>query len=324
MMRDMKIKLQKGSSLIEPILILAALCIIIFIFVLPASKLGPTRGNFSFGAGYYSPNLKTSTKTNEDSNPIKNSSYSNSISLSGGNASYSIQPYTEYISIGNNGSNPINITGWSLKNAKNERPYAVGGNLQRFPADIVLIPQAVTFISSNNNNIFQDVVLNKGEKAIITTGSIGVKSPYAIVSFKENKCSKYLENLPEYKFTPPLSSSCTRPSREPGVNNLDVPCQKYLNSMRSCHTPKFNTVDKDGNVCSNCVDDNPTLSGSCVAFIKAHFNYSGCIASHQSDPDFSGKTWRIFLSHPWELWADSHETISLFDSSGTLVDYKSY
>lgn len=308
----------------EPFLILVAICIVIFVFIIPTRQLGPTKSIFSLEGTSYNQNPQTNTNTNGIPNPTKNSVYSNSISLSSGNASYAIQPYEEYVSIENNGDASVDITGWKLKNAKNERPYAVGGNLQYFSADEVVLPRASSFISPSGNNTYQNIILKKSERVIITTGPIGVKTPYAIVNFKENKCSGYLEDLPEYNFTPQLSMNCVRPSNEPGTKSLEVSCQKYLDSMRSCHTPKFETTDRRGNVCSNCVDGNSSLGSSCVAFIKSHFSYSGCIANHQNDSDFSGNTWRIFLGRTWELWADSHETISLWDFSGNLVDYKSY
>ena len=322
-MRLMKNNPQKGS-LIEPILILTALCIVIFVFIMPTRQLGPTKSIFSLSGDSYNQNSEIKTNSNGKPNPTKNSTYSNSISLSRGNASNSIQPYEEYISIENRGDTSVDITGWKLKNAKNERPYSVSGSLQYFPADEVIIPRASIFISPSGNIAQQNIVLKKNEKAIITTGSNGVRTPYAIVNFKENKCSGYLEDLPEYSFTPQLSMNCARPSNEPGAQSLEVSCQKYLDSMRSCHTPKFETTDRQGNVCSNCVDGNSTLGSSCVAFIKSHFSYSGCIANHQNDSDFSLNTWRVFLGRTWELWAKDHETISLFDSSGNLVDYESY
>jgi len=308
----------------EPILILTALCIVIFVFIIPTRQLGPTKSIFSLGSGSYNQNSQISTNSNGRPNPTKSSTYSDSISLSSGNASYAIQPYEEYISVENNGETSVDITGWKLKNAKNERPYSVSGSMQYFPADEVTLSRASTFISPNGNNPSQNIILKKNEKAIITTGSIGVRAPYAIINFKENKCSGYLEDLPEYNFTPQLSTNCARPNNEPGAKSLEVSCQRYLDSMQSCHTPKFETTDRQGNVCSNCVDGNDTLGSSCVAFIKAHFSYPGCIANHQNDSDFSGNTWRIFLGRSWELWADNHETISLLDSSGNLVDYKSY
>jgi len=322
MIKSMKNDHQKGSIL-EGVLMLMALSVIIFVFVLPTGQLGPTKDISSFGSGSGS-QITPSSQIQESEDGAKDSVYSRSIFIRSGNASYSFQPHEEYISIENDGDAPVDITGWQVKNAKNERTYSVGGSLQRFPSDQVMIPRASPFVSPTGNNVLENVVLKRNERAIITTGSMGARSPYQIVSFKENKCSGYLESLSEYSFTPALSLSCVRPANEPGANSLDVPCQKYLESMQSCRTPKFDTVDRDGNVCHGCVDGNSTLGSACVAFIKTHFSYAGCIANHQSDPDFSSNRWRIFLNRPWELWAESRESISLFDTSGKLVDHLSY
>ena len=272
-------------------------------------------------------NSPTSNIPNSNSSggasPEPNSSYARYIYLGTGNATFSFQPYEEYVTINNSSSDPINITGWQLKNGKNKRAYDFGGDLRYFPADTATIPQATLFISPSSFNTFQDVILQNGEQAIVTTGLIGSQLPYKIVSFKENICSGFLEDLSEYAFTPPLEHNCPRPADEPGVRSLGTECQRFIERMPSCHTPAFNTRDREGDICSNCVDST-LLSSSCVAFIKEHFNYSSCIAYHQHDSNFSSRTWRIFLGRSWEMWADKYETIELFDQLGRLVDYRTY
>jgi hypothetical protein len=322
---DPRLNRQKGS-LLEPVLMLAALSVIIFVFILPARKLGTTQSVFSLGNGGYSPGSYTYSNTGTESSVTtqRTSNFAGEVFLGYGSASYSYQPAEEYISIDNRSRTAVNITGWSVKNAKENRPYAVGNSLQRYPSDQAIIPQAARFVSPFGASSFQDVILGPNESAVISTGSIGARSPYQIVSFKENKCSGYLEELPEYEFQPQLAFSCARPTNEPGARSLDIPCQDYLNSMQSCHTPKFGGTDWNGQSCSNCVDKNPNLSSSCVEFIRTHYNYAGCIANHINDPDFSGSRWRIFLNRTWELWAKDHETITILDRAGNVVDYQSY
>ena len=254
-----------------------------------------------------------------------NSPYARDISIGTGNAAYTYQSYEEYITIYNRGREPIDITNWQLKNGKDKRAYDLGGDLRYFPADTAKIGQAVLFVSPSGLNQFQNVVLKPSETAIITTGKIGPQSPYNIVSFKENVCSGYLEELPEYAFTPPLTRNCPRPENEPGVSALDTECRRFIERMSSCHTPEFDTRDSEGNICYNCVDSK-LLSSACVAFIKNHFHYGSCIANHANDPDFFSQiqTWRIFLGRGWEMWAKEYETIELFDQLGRLVDNRSY
>ncbi len=245
------------------------------------------------------------------------------VSISTGNAARSYQSFEEYIIINNRGRDPINITGWYLKNAKDKRPYNIGGQLRYFAPDIAYIGRGTPFLSPSNNNLMLDIILERGERAIITTGAITVEAPYKIVSFKENICSGYLENTDEYKFTPALSRSCPRPSQERGLEYLDVECRKFIERLPSCQTPEFNTREADGSVCRNCVNGKP-LSGACVAFIKERFSYAGCIASHVNDEDFYGKTWRVFLGRGWEMWANEYETIELYDRFGRLINSRSY
>ena len=308
----------KGNSSLEGLFALVILGFIIMAFIIPGkspkSLTNSTDSDSgSYGAAEYQYNLDLP----------KDSPYARLISLGSGNASRTYQPYEEYVSINNRGNNPINITGWTLSNAKDERVYETGGNLQRYVADTAKIPRATAFISPSGTNVFMDVVLDQGESAIITTGGMGQKTPYAITSFKENICSGYLDALDDYTFTPSLSNNCPRPIAESGTASLESNCRNFISKIPNCHTPKFDRLNRDGEDCSTCVDGEQ-LSSSCFAFIKSHYNYAGCIANHGSDPNFSGDTWRIFLGQGWPMWDDEHEVIKLFDNTGKLVDYNSY
>jgi len=305
--------MKNGNSTAEGIVILAVLIVI--------TLMGALKGTSNSTVNPSNPSGNTSP--NRGNTAVSNSSSVRNISLGRGNASYTYQPYEEYITIDNRGREPVDITNWQLKNAKDKRAYDLGGSLQYFPADTAKIGQAATFVSPMGTNIFQNVILQDGETAIITTGSIGSQLPYKIVSFKENICSGFLEDLPEYTFTPPLARNCPGPRDEPGVSALDTECRKFIERMTPCRTPQFNTRDREGDICSNCVDGK-LLSGSCVAFIKSHFNYGSCIANHVNKSNFSGRTWRIFLGRGWEMWAEDYETIELFDQFGRLVDSRNY
>lgn len=308
--------MEKGNSTAEGIAILAILIVIMLATLkgTPDSIIKPAGTPVSSG-GNASPQTEKLA--------VVNSSYAKFISLNTGNARSAYQPYEEYVSIYNRSRESVNITNWQLKNSKDKRAYDFGGALRYFPADIAIIGQAALFISPDRTSQLQNIVLKPGETAVITTGSVGLQTPYKIVSFKENICSGYLEDSTEYSFTPSLTRNCPRPADEAGVSNLDTECRKFVERMSSCHTPKFDTLDKDGNVCHNCVD-NKLLSSSCVAFIKNRFNYNSCIANHGNDENFSGRTWRIFLGKGWEMWANKYETISLLDQLGRVVVEKSY
>ena len=310
------------------VLTLVALIIIIFVFIIPSHKVGPFQ-NFVTPAqtNYSNSNSNTYSNTNSYTNsgpgPARTSTHSGKVSITSGNASYAYQPYEEYITIQNNSQTPVDITGWKLTNARNTRVYRVGNTEMTFPSEAVIIPQAAKVLLPNGGAL-SDVVLEPNERAIIVTGAIQNTYPYKVTSFKENECTGYLGSLSNYTFSPYMNNSCISPSNEPGLQNLDRQCQDFVTSMSSCHTPEYNSVDSTGQVCNNCVDRNPGLSSSCVAYIQSHFSYPSCLAMHQNDANFLGDEWRIYLGQPWELWAKDHETISLYDISGNLVDYQSY
>lgn len=321
--------LQRGSGNFQGVVVLAVLLIVIFVMPKDERELGVLTPSDSYGNGgqfqssSYSGSGTGSGGGNSLPRPIPTAPQAQYVSLGSGNAAYAYQPYEEYITIENRGDAAVDITGWQLRNGKDKRPYYVGGSLQRFSADIALIPQAVRFIDPQGNNILGNVILNRGERAIVTTAMPGTQSPYRITSFKENSCSGYLENMDEYAFTPPLNQSCPNPSLEPGQENLEPACRDLISTLSSCRVPRFDTKDSQGEPCSNCVNGK-RVSSQCYAFIQERFNYQGCIAYHQNDPNFSGRTWRIFLGRGWEMWAEDYESIELFNSLGQLVDFESY
>ncbi len=310
--------MQRGSSNLLGILILIGL-----VTLVGFSPKSPSVGSGTSGTRWsLAPGFSVSDSTSDSYRETTNSS--SLISIGTGNASYTYQPYEEYITIENRGRNPINITGWQLRNGKDERTYNYGGNLQRFSADISLIPQGHLYISAREARLPQDIVLGAYERAIVTTGSMGAQTPYKITSFKENICSGYLEALPDYSFTPPLSQNCPRPYEEKGLEGLERDCRDFIRTLSNCETPKFEskTPDKKG-YCETCIDGK-ILSSQCATFIKEHFSYQGCLANHGGDEDFSSNTWRIFLGRGWEMWDKDYESIELYNRAGELVNFMNY
>ncbi|MDO8565082.1 MAG: hypothetical protein Q7R67_00415 [bacterium] len=321
----MGMRFKRGEGDLDGIVILAVLLIIIW--VTPKSHTPSETGIWTPGATISSYGTDNNTSRGTVSGTTLSSAGASrsaqSVSLGTGNASYSYQPYEEYVTIENYGRNPIDITGWQLKNGKDQRPYNLGGTLQRFSADIAVIPRATLFLSPTGQSALSNVVLGDGEKAIVTTGGVSVTSPYRIVSFKENICTGYIETHPDYAFTPSLTQNCPRPLDEPGVKNLPTECRDFMNTLSSCRIPEFGGKDSEGEYCENCVQGK-LLPSSCVAFVREHFTYQGCVANHRNDPGFEGRTWRIFLGRGWEMWNKDYESIELFDNLGQLVDFKNY
>ncbi len=315
----MKRTFQRGAGNLDAFLIIGFL---VFIMLLNPTINNTSRENstqdWTLGNNSY-------TDPNTSITPLSSQSKNYNLSLSTGNAGYARQSYEEYIVIENHGDKPVDITGWQLRNGKDRRVYNSGGSLQRFSSDITTIPQATLLLSPQGKSSMSNVVLGSGDRAIITTGSVGVRHPYPIVSFKENICTGYLENLPDYSFQPSLSSyNCPRPELEPGVTNLDVACRKVIERLPGCQTPEFELRDSDDEPCSTCLEGQ-RLSSACAAFIKEHFSYRGCIAYHSGDSGFTeDKDWRLYLGRGWEMWAEDYEAIELFDLSGNLIISENY
>jgi hypothetical protein len=314
---------EKGSTL-EGMVILGALAVIIVFFILPRKGVvGPARG---FIETTDQNTYNAYAESQNAGKPVTTSSYRSLITLGQGNAAYSVEPNDEYITIQNQGGDPVNITGWKLSNNKGERVYYSGNQPVSYTSDEAIIPQATGYIASGNGyNLPQNVILAPNETAIITTGSVGVQTPYRIVSFKENKCSGYIEALRQYDFTPTLNYSCVPPSQEPGIEAMDVACKNFINGLSACQTPIFGKLDRSSiDNCDNCVNGRPAPSSVCLNFIKQHFNYEGCLDNHKSDAKFYSNTWRIFLGRKWEMWGKEDEVISLFDQFNKLVFYRTY
>lgn len=315
---------QRGS-VGEGLLVLTGLIVIIVFFILPRrGVVGPMR---SFNNVT---NPTTYTRYGQTNAPaeqriITNSAYSGAVSIGQGNASYSTDPIEEYITIENQSDNLINLTGWKLTNNKGNRTYYSGNQQVSYPSDEVYIPQAAAYIEPRGISVLQNIVLKPGETAIITTGSTGVQSPYRIVSFKENKCSGYLESMPQYDFTPALTNSCAQVTEEPGFENLDSACRNFIRGIYSCQTPTFGSTARYlSEPCDNCVNGRPAPSSACLAYIKEHYSYEGCLRYHKNDKDFYGRTWRVFLGRPWDMWGREDEVISLFDQFGRLAAYRAW
>lgn len=313
---------KKGGSILEGLVVLGVL--IVILAAGPKEDRGliiPSTNSeyFSGSPSNYSSGSSISGRTSGE----RTGKEAGSISIGSGNASYAYQPYEEYVTIENRGEQPIDITNWQFKNGRDKRPYYVGGSLQRFSADIAIIPQGVKLIPISGSGFMQNIILARGERAIVTTGLPGTQSPYRITSFKENMCTGYLESMPEYNFFPPLSQSCPRPYLEPGIESLDNQCRDFIRTLSACQIPKFEGKDIYGDRCDDCVNGQK-VSPPCKQFIKERFSYQGCLAVHASDANFEGKTWRVFLGRGWEMWDKEYESIELFNSAGQLVDYQNY
>lgn len=308
--------MQKGSF-VEWLLIFLSITVVLFFVIMPESG---RRGIIGWPSLTPSPLAdRNAGNNNEDVTVLSNRS-EYSIRLNTGNAKRATKARDEYITIENRGDFAVNITGWRLENGKKARTYVVGGKQVHYASDVGIIPEGAKVLYPGGS-VVGDIILNPGEEAVVTTGSPPNLKP-ALMSFKENSCTGYLEET--YEFETGVNKSCIRPNKEAGIENLEIECQDYIDSINSCHAPEFGGKDEEGERCDNCIDGTRGLSSMCRAFIRAHYSYEGCLAHHITDEEFEGDTWHVYLFKPWEMWEESHETISLYDSRGYLIAEESY
>ncbi|MGE5540857.1 MAG: lamin tail domain-containing protein [Bacillota bacterium] len=198
-------------------------------------------------------------------------------------------PNQEYVSIMNTGSQSVAISGWHLASKSTGASAYIGGGTETY--------------RSGSVNVSSTITLKPGDKAIVLSG----RSPVG-ASFRENICTGYLEQY--QTFTPELSQQCPLLTSE-----IDA---SYTGSdSEECRASGTNLPR-----CAVVVSSH--TSASCSAFAEHTLNYSGCAALHQNDTSFPLRTWRIFLDRNLEMYAKSHDTITLYDMSGKVVDSFSY
>ncbi|HEY0908309.1 MAG TPA: hypothetical protein VGE35_03090 [Candidatus Paceibacterota bacterium] len=263
--------------------------------------------DFGDGTGF----IDDSTRSTPNTDGKGVSAYSNAISFSAGNTSTS-QPHEEYLVLRNSGKTPIDITGWAIMNGKGSRPIQNSGNSYFYPsADVAVIGQGTEFLDPSGRSNIGNIVLKPGDTAYITTGGPFAQFPFPIAtSFRENICQGYLE---DYPFFPRLQQSCPSIAADPQIRTVTDECYDYITSLARCPNPQ-RTERK-------VYDQQPS---HCKAFIEARVGYKACVAQNGNVSGFSLKQWRVFLGQKREMWANSRETITLYDSKGTVVDQISY
>ena len=290
-------------------------------FIEPPAPIGTGE---IYGAGHVSPPASPSlggppprTVSSTQFNGLKEppitvrSPWYGQVSIDTGSGPYEIQPNQEHIALeaNDNNSAPITVTGWLVTNGKS-RP------------DGVTIPGGTKlFIGNSANPATVPITLTPGARVILVTGQMGNSDPYVInANFLTNKCTRYLDALPYYRFTPALRRACPAPAKEPNIKNLENECYNFATHLSSCHTPKIER-DVDG---YEFIDNVSGLSSNCRAYLQEHFNYNSCVKWHEQDTDFYGNEWRVYLHRSWELWAPNREHVTLYDQSGKIVAESAY
>ncbi len=256
------------------------------------------------------------------------SRYHGAITISTGNARYEFQPNQEYITLQARSSNaePIAITGWYLKNGRDQRRYYVNYPVNTTPipgrSDVVVIPFGTNlFIGGAPNWQADSITLKPGGRVIITTGQMPNSYPFPInTNFRTNRCSGYLDDWENFNFEPALNTICPEPIAETDTALLDDECYDFVRRLPACHAPELTIRNGDQYVDGR----RRNLSAQCRDYVKSRFNYNACVARHGNEPDFLGGEWRVYLRRSWELWDDSREIITLLDQEGKIVDEVRY
>lgn len=204
-------------------------------------------------------------------------------------------PTNEYIYIHISGSSgvPVDLTGWTLESD------ATGNTMT--------IPKGTAVPTSGTVNAAQDIVLTPGQQAIVISG----KSPIG-ASFRENKCIGYFSTF--QSFSPSLPQNCPTPNNELsafyGTGYIrDAACIDYVNTLSHCQV---------------ALSPPSSATSMCQSFLVTYLNYNGCVTAHQSDTDFNGDTWRVYLGRTNSMWRTQHEVVKLLDATGKTVDAFSY
>ena len=212
--------------------------------------------------------------------------------VSGAGAQNPINEYLE-IRVSGGAGVPVDLTGWTLESD------ATG--------NAVTIPKGTAVPMSGTVNAAQDIVLNPGQQAIVVSG----QSPIG-ASFRENKCIGYFSTFQH--FSPSLPQNCPTPNNELssfyGINYIrDAACIDYVNTLSRCQV---------------ALSAPASVTSACQSFLVTYLNYNGCVTAHQSDTDFNGDTWHLYLGRSNSMWRTQHEVVKLLDATGKTVDAFSY
>jgi hypothetical protein len=226
--------------------------------------------------------------------PVDRSPYYGKIRMSNITGVRQSDPSKEYLTLSTNLkiTETINITGWYFRSEVTGN-YAIIGRASLLPFP--------------NTKTESDIVLQKGDKAIITKGF----SPIGI-SFRTNKCTGYFEE--NRTFYPRLPLQCPRPKDQNLPLFSSIPdrhdeCIKIIERIGRCRT-----------INNAFIRDLPdTVTASCKTYLTTQVNYNTCVATHFGDTDFPGNIYRVYLGRFGTLWKERNETINLHDENGLIV-----
>lgn len=180
----------------------------------------------------------------------------------------------------------VDITGWEIKTNH-------GGEF---------IPQAMNIYYPTGLNDESDIIL-----ALNQINYVNIYSNSAPVNLRLNVCMGYL-NKPQ-QFNPGFSYACPAIDRSQ-ITQFTGACQNYILSLSNCQSPDFSSYYF------------PSKDYQCQDYLQNKFNYSWCVSTYASAPNFLSNEWRIWMgASPLDPY---HDNVKLLDRNGLLVDAYSY
>jgi len=177
----------------------------------------------------------------------------------------------------------IDVTNWKLSALKEE----------------FIIPKAIKLFDVTYPQTGEDILLASGQSAKIYT----TKSPIGN-NFLLNKCFNYIESL--YQFPIRSYTSCPWPNTN-DLSNFSASCRTFFSSIPTCTIP-------------NLDDPSIVYDNECRDYLRTNLNYGACVASYQKDSDFYKNEWDVYLGYTRKIWNQTHDTVTLRDKDGLIVD----
>jgi hypothetical protein len=183
-----------------------------------------------------------------------------------------------------NASDTIDVTGWQIKSQRSGE----------------YIPQAINYYDPSGLAVPSDIILKSGDAVYLYSSS----APF---NLRLNECIGYVAHVAN--FMPALPANCPYVDRSQ-IESFTGVCQNYILSIGGCQAP---------NMASPQI---PQTDYACQNYLENHFTYRSCVADHENDPNFlSNQVW-VWMGN--NVVDQYHDTVTLLDRNGLLVDIYSY
>lgn len=185
---------------------------------------------------------------------------------------------------------PFNLTNWKISS---------------FAGDFT-IPQAVKFVEYFFDGLRQDIILQPGERLVLTTND----SAIGLDAFKLNRCFRFLSRAYKFDFS---AGGCKNFSRDElfrlrRYQALSDRCVNFIQS-HACVYP----TDKELKTIQ--------AEYGCYKFVWDNLTYRGCVENNRAKPDFLAKEWRVYIPTTRFNYSRFDE-IRVTDQLGFLVTSK--